>query len=89
MTRRSDVDESVDVLVISGSMGAGKATVLGQAHDLLIEAGVEHGAIDLDCLTQMYPPQLNHGNELMFQSLAAVWPIYRKRGHVDCCLRAS
>jgi Ni2+-binding GTPase involved in maturation of urease and hydrogenase len=83
------VDESVDVLVISGSMGAGKTTVLGQAHDLLIEAGVEHGAIDLDCLTQMYPPQLNHRNELMFQSLAAVWPVYRKRGHVDCCLRAS
>lgn len=42
------MDESVEVLVISGSMGAGKTTVLGQAQDLLKEAGVEHGAIDLD-----------------------------------------
>lgn len=73
------MDESVEVLVISGSMGTGKTTVLGQAQDLLKEAGVEHGAIDLDCLTQMYRPQSNNGNELMFQSLAAVWSLYRER----------
>jgi phage FluMu protein gp41 len=28
----------------------------------------------------MYPPQPNYGKELMFQSLAAVWRIYRERG---------
>ena len=38
------------VLVISGSMGAGKTTVLGEASDLLSERGIAHGAIDLDAL---------------------------------------
>ncbi len=70
----------VPMLVISGSMGAGKTAVLGQAHDLLTEARVAHGAIDLDCLTEMYPSQPQYGNGLMFQSLAAVWPVYRQRG---------
>jgi hypothetical protein len=61
-------------------MGVGKTTVLGQAHDLLTKARVPHGAIDLDCLTEMYPSQPNYGNGLMFQSLAAVWPVYREHG---------
>jgi adenylylsulfate kinase-like enzyme len=36
------------VLVISGSMGAGKTTVLGEASDLLSAAAIRHAAIDLD-----------------------------------------
>ena len=56
----------VPMLVISGSMGAGKTAVLGQAHDLLTEARVAHGAIDLDCLTEMYPSQPQYGNGLLF-----------------------
>src|SRR5690349_23304571 len=39
------------VLVISGSMGAGKTTVLGEASDLLAASGIEHAAIDLDTLS--------------------------------------
>jgi predicted kinase len=38
------------VLVISGSMGAGKTTVLGEASDLLSARGIPHGVIDLDAL---------------------------------------
>jgi hypothetical protein len=36
------------VIVISGSMGAGKTAVMGEASDLLEAAGIRHAAIDLD-----------------------------------------
>ena len=38
------------VLVISGSMGAGKTTVMGEASDILSARGVAHAAFDLDAL---------------------------------------
>jgi adenylate kinase len=41
---------TVRVIVITGSMGAGKTTVLGEASDLLAAHGITHAAIDLDAL---------------------------------------
>lgn len=38
------------VLLISGSMGAGKTTVLGEASDLLLQRECVHAAIDLDAI---------------------------------------
>ena len=37
-------------LVITGSMGAGKTTVLGEASDILAARGIAHAALDLDAL---------------------------------------
>lgn len=71
---------AVPLLVISGSMGSGKSTVLAEASDLLAEAGVAHAAIDLDQLTVMHPKQGEYGDSLMFANLAAVWPIYAAAG---------
>ena len=70
----------VPLLIISGSMGSGKTTVLGEASDLLAEAGIAHAAIDLDHLGNMHPPQGQYGDALMFANLAAVWPIYAAAG---------
>ena len=39
------------VLVISGSMGSGKTTILGEASDLLTANAVPHAAIDLDAVS--------------------------------------
>lgn len=44
------------VLVISGSMGAGKTTVLGEASDLLSAAAIPHAAIDLDGIAAVHVP---------------------------------
>ena len=74
------MSEKVPMLVISGSMGSGKTTVLSEASDLLTEAGIAHAAIDLDCLSIMYPRQGRHGQGLMFANLAAVWPVYAAAG---------
>ena len=72
--------EAVPVLILSGSLGAGKTTVLGEASDLLTEAGIAHAAIDLDWLTYMYPRHEAFGQGLMLKNLAAVWPIYAAAG---------
>lgn len=45
---------TVPLLIISGSMGAGKTTVLSEASDLLAQAGIPHAAIDLDWLSVMH-----------------------------------
>ena len=71
---------NVPVLVISGSMGSGKTTVLSEASDLLSEAQIAHAAIDLDCLSVGYPPQEHHGEALIHANLAAIWPNYVAAG---------
>lgn len=70
------------VLVISGSLGAGKTTVAWAASDLLSERKVRHAVIEGDALAQGEPPPLEDtfNQELMFRSLAAIAPLYRERG---------
>jgi hypothetical protein len=45
-----------DLLVITGSMGAGKTTVLYEASDLLTAREIPHAAIDLDALGAAHLP---------------------------------
>ena len=71
---------TVPLLIISGSMGSGKTTVLSEASDLLEEANVAHAAIDLDWLSKMHPSREQHGARLLFANLAVVWPIYAAAG---------
>lgn len=71
---------AVPLLVISGSLGAGKSTALSEASDLLAEAGVPHAALDLDALAVMHPRTDSHGEGLAFANLAAVWPNYAAAG---------
>ena len=54
--------------------------MLSEVSDLLVEANVAHAAIDLDWLSIMYPKQGQHGERLMFDNLAAVWPVYAAAG---------
>ena len=68
------------LLVISGSMGTGKTTVLYEISDLLSEAGIAHAAIDLDCLAVMHPERDPHGQRLLFANLAAIWLNYLAEG---------
>ena len=65
----------VSVLVISGSMGAGKTTVLGEASDLLTAEGILHAAIDLDGLSIGQMP-----DDMTARNLAAVWSNYAGAG---------
>ena len=71
---------TVPLLIISGSMGAGKTTVLSEASDLLAQADIPHAAIDLDWLAVMHPQPQRYGERLAFANLAAVWPNYVAAG---------
>lgn len=55
-------------------MGAGKTTVLGEASNMLGEAGVPHAAIDPDAMLDHVPGTV--GDELRFRNIAAVWANY-------------
>lgn len=70
--------EPVRLLVISGSMGAGKTTVLGEASNMLATAGIPHAAIDTDAMLDHVPG--THGDELRYRNLAAVWANYLPLG---------
>lgn len=68
---------NAEVLIISGSLGAGKTTVMSEASDLLCAAGVDHAAIDLDALTIGH---LLHAASLTRRNLAAIWHNYAAFG---------
>ena len=69
----------VNVLVISGSMGSGKTTVLGEASDLLKIADIHHAAIDWDYLALGHLPR-TPPIDLMIRNLATIWSNYAELG---------
>lgn len=75
------------VLVITGSMGAGKSTVMAEASDLLAASGVVHAAVDLDGLAIAH---LSGGStrDLTYRNLSAVWHNFASAG-IDTLLVAT
>jgi len=71
------------VLVVNGSIGAGKTKTAGAAFDVLAERGVRCAMIDGDYLCQASPnaPGAAFNQGLYFQNLAAVAPVYRSAGY--------
>lgn len=74
------------MLVITGSMGAGKTTVMAEASDLLTERGVVHAAIDLDSLGTAY---LTSRDEVEYRNLQCVWNNYAAAGANRLLLAAA
>ena len=74
------MDAPVPMLIISGSMGSGKTTMMSEVSDVLVEANVAHAAIDLDALSIVHPLHGQRRERLMFTNLAAIWPIYAAAG---------
>ena len=71
------------VLVVNGSIGAGKTKTAGAVFDVLAERGVRCAMIDGDYLCQASPdaPGAAFNQGLFFQNLAAVAPVYRAAGY--------
>ena len=78
--------DRVPVLLLSGSMGAGKTTVMGEVSDLLIEANVSHATLDFDCLGQVHP---HAPDDFAFRNLKAIWPNYRDAGVTRLVIAAA
>src|SRR6202166_1950037 len=70
----------INLLLITGSMGSGKTTVLSEASDILTSRNIPHASIDLDALgTAHLPPPLQN-NDLMYRNLQSVWENYAQVG---------
>jgi hypothetical protein len=71
---------SVSLLVITGTMGAGKSAVMAEASDLLTLEKIVHAAIDLDALglAHLSPPA--HNDEAMYANLESVCGNYAHLG---------
>lgn len=71
------------VLVINGTIGAGKTSTAAAVHDVLAEEGARSAFIDADYLCQAAPMPEDDafGQGLLFANLAAVAPVYRARGY--------
>lgn len=67
------------VIVITGTMGSGKTTVLAEASDILIARGVVHAAIDLDALAIAHVPDTAL-TDLAYRNLSSVWTNYDALG---------
>ncbi len=71
------------VLVINGTMGAGKTTVAAAVGDLLRERGARYAFIDGDALCQTEPPPDDDrfNQRLLFANLTAMAPQYFHAGY--------
>lgn len=68
------------LLIITGTMGAGKTSVLGEASDILALHGIAHAAIDLDALGLAYLPSAAGSDGVMYGNLRSVCENYASLG---------
>ena len=68
------------LLIITGTMGAGKSAVLGEASDILTLGNIAHAAIDVDALGLAHLPSVSSNNEMMYRNLKSVCKNYASIG---------
>jgi ribose 1,5-bisphosphokinase PhnN len=68
------------LLVITGGMGAGKTTVLGEASDILARAKIAHAALDVDRFGDGFLPSKGAIEPAMYNNLHCVCENYSKLG---------
>jgi predicted kinase len=75
------------LLVMTGSMGAGKSTVMAEASDILTAAGIVHAAVDLDGLAIVHDGG-RRGSDLAYVNLQSLWRNFAADG-IDALLVAA
>ncbi len=67
---------AIPVIVITGTVGAGKTTVMGTMSEMLESRGIRHAAIDQDALRMVhpYPDGEPFGATVGYRNLAVLWP---------------
>jgi hypothetical protein len=68
------------VLIITGTMGAGKTAALGEASDILSQRQIVHAAIDLDALGLAHLPSADRSDRVMYDNLRSVCENYAAVG---------
>jgi len=70
----------VRLLIITGSMGAGKSAVLAEASDILSLRHIVHAAIDVDSLFLGYVQSGANNDDLLYSNLRSVCDNYSAAG---------
>jgi hypothetical protein len=68
------------LLIITGSMGAGKTAVLAEAADILALRHIPHAAIDVDSLGLAHLPSATSSDGVMYENLRSVCRNYTALG---------
>jgi hypothetical protein len=68
------------LLIITGTMGAGKTAVLGEASDILTQRQIVHAAVDLDALGLAYLPPGVSGDQVMYANLRSFYANFAEAG---------
>jgi hypothetical protein len=68
------------LLIITGTMGAGKTAVLGEASDILAQREIVHAAIDLDALGLAHLPSAARSDGVMYDNLRSICRNYAALG---------
>jgi hypothetical protein len=74
------MDNMESLLIITGTMGADKTSVLGEASDILAQQGIAHAAIDLDTLGLAHFPSTTDSAGVMYGNLQSVCTNYASLG---------
>jgi hypothetical protein len=68
------------LLIITGTMGAGKTSVMGEASDILALRQIDHAAIDVDALGLAHLPSGACSDSVMYDNLRSVCKNYAALG---------
>jgi hypothetical protein len=72
--------ERKSLLLITGSMGVGKTSVLGEASDILALQNIAHAALDLDAFGLAHLPSGASNDAVMYRNLQSVCRNYASLG---------
>jgi adenylylsulfate kinase len=70
----------MELLILTGTMGAGKTTVLAEASDILTLRQISHAAVDVDALGLAHLPSATSSNQVMYDNLRSVCKNYAALG---------
>jgi hypothetical protein len=73
-------DNQSEVLILNGSVGAGKTAIALAIHDILSLNKVPHACLDLDQFSYSWPPVGLYNSDTVFAALEKVWPVYQAAG---------
>lgn|SRR5579864_362094 len=60
------------LLIITGTMGAGKTAAMGEASDILVQRQIVHAAIDIDALGVAHLPSAVSSDGVMYDNLRSI-----------------
>lgn len=74
------MSEPIDVLVITGPVGAGKTTIAFAIATELEHRAIPHAVVDMDALRNVHPAPDDDpfGTRIGYRNLAAIWPNLRE-----------